>query len=328
MNRGNSSNSLMSLLGGAALGAVAMYLMDPESGRRRRENLGETAGDAIGRTGDALGTAWERVSEGALAAGSAVAASNAYKGTRHALGGAYDSSREAVEGAGERAGEFGHDLWDRLRGLGRSVSSRASGASEAASDRGRAAASRVGSWFGYEPEPRTSAGDVATYTLGAAATLAAGVAAMYFLDPQAGRRRRAVAGDKVAKIVNDTGGAFRQAGQLCQDWMNRSKGTAHEIRRTVASGGPVTAEQLLQRVRSHMGHVVTNASAIQVMSDAEGNVTLTGRVPASEQDRLLRTVKAVPGVTQIVNRLEVVDTADQVNQGGSNPMQSPGVPQM
>src|SRR5437868_1944548 len=61
--RNRKSEDTMFLLGGALLGAAAMYLLDPESGRRRRETLAETASDTLGSTGKALGAGWEQVSD-------------------------------------------------------------------------------------------------------------------------------------------------------------------------------------------------------------------------------------------------------------------------
>jgi osmotically-inducible protein OsmY len=71
----------------------------------------------------------------------------------------------------------------------------------------------------------------------------------------------------------------------------------------------------MQRVRSEMGHVVTNAGAISVMVDNNRDVTLTGRVLAGELDGLLSTVNKVPGVNQIINRLDVQDSPEAVAGG-------------
>jgi len=40
------------------------------------------------------------------------------------------------------------------------------------------------------------------------------------------------------------------------------------------------------------------------MADSNGAVTVYGRVPTSEEDRLLSTIHAVPGVREIINRVE------------------------
>ena len=74
-----------------------------------------------------------------------------------------------------------------------------------------------------------------------------------------------------------------------------------------------------------MGHVVARADQIQVMTDADGNVELTGRVVASELDALLTTVRRVNGVRQITNRLVVLDREDQMT-GGT--LSGSAIPQM
>src|SRR5881397_2788358 len=61
--RHRKSENTLALLGGAVLGAAAMYLLDPEAGRRRRQNLAETAGDTLRSTGEAIGPAFETLSE-------------------------------------------------------------------------------------------------------------------------------------------------------------------------------------------------------------------------------------------------------------------------
>lgn len=48
----------MALLGGVALGALAMYLADPDQGRRRRSRVQETVRNMTERTGDMANMAW------------------------------------------------------------------------------------------------------------------------------------------------------------------------------------------------------------------------------------------------------------------------------
>jgi hypothetical protein len=54
---------LLSLLGGAGLGAAAMYLLDPESGPKRRHQLGETASDAMYKSGETLSSTFYTLSD-------------------------------------------------------------------------------------------------------------------------------------------------------------------------------------------------------------------------------------------------------------------------
>jgi hypothetical protein len=57
---------------------------------------------------------------------------------------------------------------------------------------------------------------------------ALGAAVMYFLDPQGGRRRRALARDKAYSLALDAGDYARKT---AVDLGNRAKGLAHEARR-------------------------------------------------------------------------------------------------
>jgi gas vesicle protein len=306
----------LALLGGAVLGAAAMYLLDPETGRRRRERLSESAGDAFRATGETIAPALEALSERARDLGHRLSdragdagesvrdrSSDAYDSARGAIGGAYDSARDTVSGWAESLGGWG-------RRFGRRASRRASTWTEAASDR----ASRLNPW--REQESHATA-----YTVAGISAAALGAGLIYLLDPTNGRRRRAAAANAVSGIVNDTGRAFRSSGRYVQDLVNRGRGVAHETRRRFGSREPVSAEQLLQRVRSEMGHVVSHAGAIQVMADGDGVVTLSGRVLASEVDPLLTTVNKVTGVSQVVNRLDVQDTVEGVTEQAAAPGQ-------
>jgi len=139
----------------------------------------------------------------------------------------------------------------------------------------------------------------------------AGAAMMYFLDPDRGRGRRARVGQMVTGCLNDTGTFFRRTGRHL---LNRSRGVVHDARGMVPFGREedTDGERLLARVRSTIGRVLTYPTQVQLMADANGAVTLYGRVPASEMDTLLSTVNGVPGVDQIINRLEVCNTLGEV----------------
>jgi gas vesicle protein len=323
--RHRKTENTFALLGGAVLGAAAMYLLDPEAGRRRRATITESAGDALRATGEAVGPAWEslsdrardigqRLSEGAQSMGSSLsdraagardsardAGSGAYDSARGALGGAYGSARDTASNWMESLGDWG-------RGFGKRAGKRARGFSEDVSERAR----RLNPW--HEEESHATA-----YTVAGISAAALGAAAIYLLDPQNGRRRRAMAVDQMTGIVNQTGRAFRQSGRYVNDLMNRGRGAAYETSRRFGVGGRerVSAEQLLQRVRADMGHVVSHAGAIQVMADGDGVVTLSGRVLASEVDALLTAVNKVSGVSQVINRLDVQDTVEGVTESSS-----------
>jgi osmotically-inducible protein OsmY len=130
------------------------------------------------------------------------------------------------------------------------------------------------------------------------AAAAAGAVATYFFDPEQGRRRRAITRDRLASGMNRAAGAGRS---LAQDLRHRSRGAAASLRGRL-SGGPVDDSVLAERVRAAMGHNVSHASIdVQV---AQGEVTLRGPILESEAGALLRSVRSVPGVRGVVDRLE------------------------
>jgi uncharacterized membrane protein len=140
-----------------------------------------------------------------------------------------------------------------------------------------------------------------------------GAALMYMLDPDRGRRRRALVLDKLASAANKTPDAV---GATARDLSNRARGLAAQAG-SLFSGEEVSDEVLVARVRSKMGRIVSHPSSIEVAAD-QGRVTLSGPVLAHEVDELLACVSAVPGVADIDNRLEAHSRAGNVPglQGG------------
>src|SRR5207253_6127356 len=58
-------------------------------------------------------------------------------------------------------------------------------------------------------------------------------------------------------------------------------------------------------VRSAVGRAVSHPHAIQARAEANGRIVLEGPVLRHEVDHLLKRVAAVPGVKDVVNRLDV-----------------------
>ena len=146
--------------------------------------------------------------------------------------------------------------------------------------------------------------------LGAAA---AGAVSMYLLDPDHGRRRRAVMRERVASGVSRLDYATSVASR---DLRNRARGLAHEVRARFARE-EVPDEILCQRVRSQLGWACSHPGAIEV-SASSGRVTLSGAVLEREYVRLLRTVWGVRGVADVEDRLAVYESAAGISalQGG------------
>src|SRR5262245_6458882 len=143
---------------------------------------------------------------------------------------------------------------------------------------------------------------------------ALGVALMYFLDPNSGRRRRARTRDKVvraAKVVNEG------AKVTARDTMHRAQGAWAEAKRLFNHEEDVSDEALLGRVRAALGRVVSHPHAIEAMASG-GHVTLLGPILSYEVRPLLRAVRRVPGVRGVSDQLTVHNEPGNVSslQGG------------
>ena len=142
---------------------------------------------------------------------------------------------------------------------------------------------------------------------------AAGALATHFLDPQQGRRRRALVRDKVVSRL----GKMDEAGRvIAQDLRNRTQGTIVDLWHRV--GAEETGDEVLvERVRAKLGRVVSHPGSLEVTARA-GVVTLRGPVLKREVKRLMQAVWAIPGVHGVEDRLELHAQAGGVSglQGG------------
>ena len=147
--------------------------------------------------------------------------------------------------------------------------------------------------------------------IGAGVALGAGLMAL--LDPDRGKRRRAMLRDKANRAAHTLGHA---AGTTWRDLSHRAVGVASEARR-LARGEAVADEVLVERVRSRIGRLVSHPGAIEVEASA-GEVMLRGPVLKREVDGLLRGVRCVRGLKRLEDRLEVHENAEGVPalQGG------------
>ncbi|MDB5728552.1 MAG: hypothetical protein JWQ00_1757 [Noviherbaspirillum sp.] len=136
---------------------------------------------------------------------------------------------------------------------------------------------------------------------------AVGALAMYLEDPERGRRRRALARDKMQRLAANAGDAVNIASR---DLSNRIQGLRVEATRRLFKHGGIADDQLLEeRVRAKIGRAASHPHAIKTTAH-EGRVTLSGPVLASEKEQLLQAVRGVPGVKDIEDALEVHDRPD------------------
>jgi hypothetical protein len=134
-----------------------------------------------------------------------------------------------------------------------------------------------------------------------------GAAVAYLLDPNLGRRRRAVARDKMLRAARKTRDGMDAT---MRDMANRTKGIAAEARARL-SDEPVDDVRLVERVRAKVGRMSSHPRAIDVFT-RNGQVTLSGPILARELDDLIAAVGTVHGVRGITNQLEPHETGDGV----------------
>src|SRR5687768_17465265 len=125
-------------------------------------------------------------------------------------------------------------------------------------------------------------------TFGAGLGLGSGL--MFLLDPDRGKRRRALLRDKCAWSARKTGEA---AQVTARDLRNRAQGIASSVQSTFRSE-PVDDQKLTERVRSKLGRVVSHPHAIGV-TVLDGVVTLSGPILTEEVPYLLAEANRVSG---------------------------------
>lgn len=140
-----------------------------------------------------------------------------------------------------------------------------------------------------------------------------GAGLMYLLDPDGGRRRRAVARDKTVHGLKVSGKAVRKTSA---DMGNRTKGLVAKAGSHLRKAGSEDDQVLSARVRSKLGRCLARPSAIQVEAE-DGRIILSGQVSPAELDTLLSRVQKVKGVHEVESRLEVQESADPVSTGGN-----------
>ena len=143
--------------------------------------------------------------------------------------------------------------------------------------------------------------------------LGLGAGLMYMLDPNRGRRRRALVRDRLVHTAH----AMRDAtGTTSRDLGHRARGLWAEGSHLLKHDG-ASDEVLAARVRSRLGRAVSHPHAIQVTA-GNGRVSLSGQVLADEVDDLLSCVSKVRGVQEVENLLAIHAEAGDVLglQGG------------
>ncbi|HEY0867265.1 MAG TPA: BON domain-containing protein [Fimbriimonas sp.] len=139
--------------------------------------------------------------------------------------------------------------------------------------------------------------------------LAVGAGLMYVLDPESGRRRRAMARDQFQKQVRHRQSAL---GVMQRDFANRSRGMMTQFKAARTHGDMVADDIVEQRIRSALGRVCSHPRAIYCQVH-NGEATLTGQVLNSNVQKVVQCVKNTKGVHRVVNRLDVHEDASGIS---------------
>jgi uncharacterized membrane protein len=150
--------------------------------------------------------------------------------------------------------------------------------------------------------------------------IAVGAIAMYLADPTHGKRRRAVAQQKLRTLTSKTSGVLNAA---VHDASHRWSDLQLQANRIIGQGNqikPIDNHVLEARVRSKLGRAMMNSHFIDVKAD-QGYVTLKGSVPSEDRQEVARLVQAIPGVRDVRDRLDVQDSmlgsqSDESRWGG------------
>ena len=131
-----------------------------------------------------------------------------------------------------------------------------------------------------------------------AAAFAAGAALMYYLDPVAGRRRRALARDRGVSVGHDAEHFARAKSRRAID---RAQGMVARARSGL-SHAPVDDGQLHGRIRTKLGRLVAHPGDVNIEVN-DGRVVLRGHATDAEIDDLTAALVAMRGVADIDNRM-------------------------
>jgi osmotically-inducible protein OsmY len=124
-----------------------------------------------------------------------------------------------------------------------------------------------------------------------------GAAAMYLLDPDRGRRRRAIARDKARSAATQAAAFVRAARRDARHRMRALTTRATQVaRRRDQDAAPDVV--LAERVRARLGRVVQHPHAVRVHADG-GHVRLSGPILSSEHGMLVAAVSRVRGVRSV-----------------------------
>ena len=191
------STGAVALLGGAAAGAIAMYLLDPERGDARRGQIAGTASQAAETTRGSAHKLISKLSDYAQDLANQVSrqASTVSGHVSDSASSAADKAQAAVDRAKSQLADSAQALADRARSYADNARDQANDQANSVYNRAKTSVYRRAGV--QESHPYRVAGEVTAGTVGA---LALGAGLMYFFDPAKGRARRAWAQQKAESV--------------------------------------------------------------------------------------------------------------------------------
>jgi osmotically-inducible protein OsmY len=126
------------------------------------------------------------------------------------------------------------------------------------------------------------------------AAFGAGMLLMYFLDPNAGRRRRALVRDRAVATGHDV---QRMAAAGSRHAANHLRGVAARTRGRFSSED-IEDDRLEARIRSRLGRLVERPHGVEVRVH-DGCVVLKGVAAEDEIDDLVDAIASMRGVEEV-----------------------------
>ncbi len=145
--------------------------------------------------------------------------------------------------------------------------------------------------------------------------LGVGAGAMFILDPDRGKRRRALVRDQVTHLANSSTEAIEKRSR---DLRNRVSGIIADTKSRFA-GEPVPDEKLVDRVSAKLGRYPIHQRSINVEAN-DGTVTLSGDTLAKELETLIGAVQSVRGVKEVVNNLVIHESPEGISSLQGEPI--------
>ena len=144
-----------------------------------------------------------------------------------------------------------------------------------------------------------------------------GALAMYFSDPERGKRRRALTRDKMQRAMVRGSSAMDAARR---DLNNRVLGVRARTMQKMGRSRSSDADDavLAARVRSRIGRAIAHPHPVSVMVE-HGRATLSGPILRAEHEALVRAATHVPGVHEVIDSLTVHETAEGIPALQGNP---------